>query len=343
MVTRAGLAELAAELRQQDPLLDTASVGIRSAHRWRRANGLGPIDPLLRDPAIGEIMMNGPGDVWIDRGNRPERSGIAVTEDDLGLLIERILDPLGLRVDQSSPVADARLGDGSRVNIIVPPLAIDGPTVTIRRFVDRGVPLSAFGDASLVAVLNELVVNRASMLVTGGTSSGKTTLLNALAALFDPQERLITIEDTAELQLEGHVVRLEAREANSEGVGEVTIRALVRNALRMRPDRLIIGEVRGPEALDLIMALNTGHRGSLATCHAAGPSAGLARLVALAMLGAVGPPAEALRSQLATAIDVVVQVDRFGPRRLVTEIVTVDDEADLATKVIWRRQPRPAS
>ena len=330
------LSQLTEEERRRHPLLDTASVGALAAGRWRRAHGFGPLDPLFDDPEVSEIMINGPGEVWVDRGARAERSGLTITDDELGLLIERILDPLGLRVDQSAPVADARLGDGSRVNVVVPPLAIGGPIVTIRRFSPRPVPVTAFGDTSMTAVLSRLVSERATILVVGGTSSGKTTLLNALGGLLDPEERLVTIEDTAELRLPGvNTVSLEGREANSEGVGEVPMRALVRTALRMRPDRLIVGEVRGPEALDLILALNTGHRGSMATCHANSPAAALERLVALAVMGAPGLSWESLRTQVASAIDAVVFVERFGARRLVGEIALVDDGPDLDTTSLW--------
>ncbi len=342
--TPVNLSDLTEEARSLNPLLDTASVGVMVASRWRRAKGFGPIDPLLSDPAVSEIMINGSGEVWVDRGEEVERSGITMTADEVGLLIERILDPLGLRVDQTAPIADARLPDGSRVNIVVPPLAIDGPVVTIRRFTERPVPVGAFGDRSLVAALSDLIGDRATILVVGGTSSGKTTLLNALGGLLDPEERLVTIEDTAELRLPGtNTVSLEGREANSEGVGEVTMRALVRTALRMRPDRLIVGEVRGPEALDLILALNTGHRGSLATCHANAPAAALERLVALAVVGAPGLSWESLRFQVATAIDAVVHVERIGPSRLVSEVAMVDDGPRLQTTPVWRRQPRLVS
>jgi pilus assembly protein CpaF len=331
------MRELVERLRSEHPLLDTASVGARAADQWRRSHGLGSLEALLHDPEIGEIMINGAGPVWIDRGLRAEPSGLTIDEHDLGLVMERILDPLGLRVDPSSPVADARLDDGSRVNIVVPPLAVDGPIVTIRRFTDRPLPLTAFGGPGLEVELRRLVADRQTVLVVGATSSGKTTLLNALGALLDPDERVVTIEDTAELRLPGaHVVRLEARDANSEGVGAVTLRDLVRNALRMRPDRLIVGEVRGPEALDLILGLNTGHRGSMTTCHAGSPGAGLERLVALGALGAAGIPVPALAAQVGTAIDAVVLVERCGSRRLVREIATVGHGPELTVETRWR-------
>jgi len=334
------LSSTVEQLRRDNPLLDTATIAALVARQRYRTQGMGPVEPLFSDPEVGEIMMNGAGEIWVDRGGGPERSGIAITDDELGLLIERILDPLGLRLDRSSPFVDARMDDGSRVNIIVAPLALTGPVVTIRRFSEQVLPLGAFGGLSLQAVLHRLLAERASLLVVGATSSGKTSLLNALAALLDPAERIVTIEDTAELRLPGrHVVGLEGREANSEGVGEVTLRSLVRNALRMRPDRLIVGEVRGPEALDLIMALNTGHRGSLATCHAGSSDAGLQRLLALAMLGSVGLPALSLRQQLGSAIDVVVHIERFGAQRLVTEIVAVDDGPELETTPLWTLDP----
>jgi pilus assembly protein CpaF len=319
-------AELIEAVRQLDPLLDTASVAALVIRAQQRSAGLGSIEPFLHDPTVTEVMINGPGPVWLDRAGQLQPTEVALDGHDIGLLIERILDPLGLRVDRASPYVDARLPDGSRVNVVVPPLAIDGPVVTIRRFSTHPVPLASFGQAEVVALVADLVIRRATILVVGGTGAGKTTLLNALGACLDPDERVVTIEDTAELRLPGrHVVRLEARLANSEGVGAVGLRALVRNALRMRPDRLVIGEVRGPEALDLVLALNTGHRGSLATCHASGPSGALRRLEILALLGGVELPATVIRSQLVAAIDVIVTVARVGDRRQITDVTEVID------------------
>jgi pilus assembly protein CpaF len=223
------------------------------------------------------------------------------------------------------------------VNVVVPPLAVDGPVVTIRRFARRAVPLTSFGRREVVELLTQATAARATMLVVGGTGAGKTTLLGSIGGLLDPDERVVTIEDTAELRLPGrHVVRLEAHPANSEGVGEVTLRTLVRNALRMRPDRIVIGEVRGPEALDLVLALSTGHTGSLATCHAGTPLAGLRRLETLAQLGGVDVPAGAIRSQLASAIDLVVHVARIGGERRITEVVEVAGDDEPRLHQLWR-------
>jgi len=245
-------------------------------------------------------------------------------------LIERIVSPLGLRVDRSSPMVDARLADGSRVNIIVPPLAIDGPCLTIRRFGARPVPLSAFGATDVVDLLLQAVIDRRNVLISGGTGAGKTTLLNAMAQGIRDNERVITIEDAAELRIAvKHVVRLEGRPANAEGVGRTTLRELVRNALRMRPDRIILGEVRGAEALDMLQAMNTGHEGSLSTCHANSPLDALARIETMVLMADVDLPLAAIRQQIASSIDVVVQIRRFpdGARRI-TEVAEVERDGN---------------
>lgn len=341
-------AELVEAIRHADPLLDTATVDtlVDRVRGRSHAGGLAALQPLLDDPAVTEVMVNGPGPVWVDRGGRPEPTELSLGRHDIGLLIERILEPLGLRVDRTSPWVDARLPDGSRVNVVVPPLAVDGPVVTIRRFAARPVPLASFGPPPLQGLLERAMAERRTILVVGPTGAGKTTLLNALAGSLDPDERVITIEDTAELRLPGrHVVRLEARPASSEGVGAIDLRALVRNALRMRPDRLVIGEVRGAEALDLVLALNTGHRGSLATCHASGPSGALRRLEALALLGGVDLPADALRAQLADALDLIVTVARLADgSRQVTAVTGVGDGdavepgQPIPTTPLWSRR-----
>jgi pilus assembly protein CpaF len=263
-------------------------------------------------------------------------TSVRLDAEDIQVITERILDPLGLRVDRSSPMVDARLPDGSRVNVVLPPLAIDGPVLTIRRFSPHTLPLSDFGPASLVELLEALVKVHASVLVIGSTGAGKTTLLNAMGQHLDPGERIVTIEDTAELRLTGrHVVRLESRPPNSEGVGEVSIRELVRNALRMRPDRLIVGEVRGGEALDLLLALNTGHSGSMATCHANSPRAALHRIRTLALLGGVELPVSAITPQVVGGFDVVVQVAKSQSGRAVQQIVEVQPGEQLETTELW--------
>ncbi len=318
-----------------DPLADTARTATEAARR-DRARGLGPLELLLADPDLTEIMVDGPGPILVDRDGRVEPSGFDLDAAELDLIIERILDPLGLHLDRSRPVVDARLADGSRVNIAIAPAAPAGPLVTIRRFSDRVLPLQAFGPDEVVELLRAVVEDRRTALVVGPTSSGKTSLLNALASVIGADERVVTIEDTAELRLVGpRVVALEARPPGREGVGEVTMAQLVRNALRMRPDRLVVGEVRGAEALDLALALSSGHHGSLATCHAGSATSALERLAVLARLGPASVPVEALRSLVAAAVDVVVTVDRRGPRRLVTAVDVVSDDPARAPLPIW--------
>ena len=296
------------------------------------AAGLGPLDALLGDPTIDEVMVNGPEAVWIERRGRIERTPTSFgSEADLMHAIERILAPLGRRVDEAAPLCDARLPDGSRVNVIIPPLALTGPCLTIRRFRRQGFSLDdlvAAGTlpAPLAELLADSVGGRASILVSGGTSSGKTTTLNALSGAIPDGERIVTIEDAAELRLrQSHVIRLEARPPNLEGSGEVTIRQLVRNALRMRPDRIVVGEVRGAEALDMLMALNTGHDGSLSTVHANSPADALRRVETLALMAGLGLPHGAVRDQVAGALELVVHQarDRDGARRVhsVAEVV----------------------
>ncbi len=283
----------------------------------RDSVGLGPLEELLADPAVEEVMVNGPDRVYVERRGVLEPTEVAFAdEEELRNAIERILAPLGRRVDELSPMVDARLADGSRVNVVIPPLAIDGPAVSIRRFgVRRPGPdeLVELGTLSPERrrLLEAAVAARRSVLVSGGTGSGKTTLLNALSSFVSPRERVVTIEDAAELRLQQpHVVRLESRPAGVEGRGEVTIRDLLRNALRMRPDRIVIGEVRGPEALDLLTALNTGHDGALSTVHANSPGDALARLETLALMAGVGLPHAAIAEQVRRGIDLVVQMER---------------------------------
>ncbi|MDQ3979733.1 MAG: CpaF family protein [Actinomycetota bacterium] len=283
-------------------------------------SGLGPLEPLLADPAVTDVMVNGPGRVWVERAGVVRRVPLDLDTAQIEHLIEKVVAPLGLRIDRASPYVDARLPDGSRVNAVVPPLAVDGPCLTIRRFGARTLPLSAFAGPPVAALLAWAVVARLNVLVSGGTGAGKTTLLNALGSNIPPGERVITVEDAAELRLPGdHVLRLEARPSNAEGAGEVKVRDLVRNALRMRPDRIIVGEVRGPEALDMLQAMNTGHEGSLSTCHANGPADALARVETMVLMGEVNLPLTAVRAQLQSAIDLVVQVARRpdGQRRVV--------------------------
>jgi pilus assembly protein CpaF len=297
----------------------------------RDSVGLGPLEALLADPAVEEVMVNGPGRVYVERRGLLELTDVAFeSEEELRNAIERILAPLGRRVDELSPMVDARLADGSRVNVVIPPLAIDGPALSIRRFgASRPGPDELVSSGTLTPaqrqLLEEAVAARRSVLVSGGTGSGKTTLLNALSGFIAAGERVVTIEDAAELRLQQpHVVRLETRPAGVEGRGEVTIRDLLRNALRMRPDRIVIGEVRGVEALDLLTALNTGHDGALSTVHANSPGDALARLETLALMAGVGLPHAAIAEQVRRGIDLVVHLRRQpdGARR-VSEIAEV--------------------
>jgi pilus assembly protein CpaF len=321
--------ELVAEEAAVLPSTDRAEIAARVV---RDSVGLGPLEILLADPRVEEVMVNGPDRVFVERGGRIEATSIGFAdEEELRNAIERILAPLGRRVDELSPMVDARLADGSRVNVVIPPLAIDGPALSIRRFgaerpgPDRLVELGTLGPGQRER-LEEAVQARRSVLVSGGTGSGKTTLLNALSSFVAADERVVTIEDAAELRLQQpHVVRLESRPAGVEGRGEVTIRDLLRNALRMRPDRIVIGEVRGPEALDLLTALNTGHDGALSTVHANSPRDAIARLETLALMAGVGLPHEAIAGQVRRGIDLVVHLRRMpdGSRR-VTEIAEVE-------------------
>jgi pilus assembly protein CpaF len=318
------------------------------AHRVAElAVGLGPLQPLLADPEVEEVMVSGTAPVWVERAGRLERTDAAFSSDaELREAIERILAPLGRRVDEAEPLCDARLPDGSRVNVVVPPLALDGPALTIRRFRPRGFApddLVAAGTLprALLDLLARAVRARCTLLVCGGTGSGKTTTLNALSSFVDPGERIVTIEDAAELRLhQPHVVRLEARPPNLEGRGEVTIRRLVRNALRMRPDRIVVGEVRGPEALDMLTALSTGHEGSLTTVHAGSPAEALRRIETLALMAGLGLPHAALREQVADAFDLVVCQARGadGARRVVSvaEVVRVAGGAAARELYAWR-------
>jgi pilus assembly protein CpaF len=310
------------------------------------ATGLGPLEPLLSDPRVDEVMVNGPDAVYVERRGRLERTGVSFgSEAELLHAIERILAPLGRRVDEAQPLVDARLADGSRVNAVIPPLSLSGPCLTVRRFRREGFSLrDLVAGGTLPPELGEFlalcVAARASVLVSGGTGSGKTTTLNALSGAIPGEERIVTIEDAAELQLrQRHVVRLEARPANLEGRGEVTIRQLVRNALRMRPDRIVVGEVRGAEALDMLQALNTGHDGSLTTVHANSPADALRRVETLALMAGVGLPHGAVREQVASALDLVVHQARLaGGTRVVeqvTEVVRVAGGA--GTRDLYRR------
>jgi pilus assembly protein CpaF len=319
-------ATLASLVRAEAPLLATEAVaGVVSRVR-ARIGGLGPLEPLLDDPAVSDVLVNGPGPVWVERAGRLVRTAVTLDRPAIDLLVERVVAPLGLRADRTAPVVDARLGDGSRVHVVLPPLAIDGPVVTIRRFGAAAVPLGDFCEPDVAGLLTSAVRSGLNMVVSGGTGAGKTTLLNALCRSLPDGERVVTVEDAAELRLPGdHVVRLETRPPSPDGPGAVDVRDLVRAALRMRPDRIVVGEVRGAEALDMLQAMNTGHGGCLSTCHANGPDDALRRLETMALLGAARVPLDAVRAQILGAVDLIVHVARTaaGARRRIASVAEV--------------------
>ncbi len=349
----AGDAALDAEVRS---LVEREAGSLPDAERQalcRRvlllATGLGPLEPLMADPSVDEVMVNGPAQVYVERAGKVHHTGVSFAgEAELMHAIERVLAPLGRRVDEASPMCDARLLDGSRVNVVIPPLSLSGPCLTVRRFRHEGFSLRELVErgtmpGEVAELLALCVAARAAVLVSGGTGSGKTTTLGALSGAIPGEERIVTIEDAAELRLrQRHVVRLESRPANLEGRGEVTIRQLVVNALRMRPDRIVVGEVRGPEALDMLQALNTGHDGSLTTVHANSPADALRRVETLALMAGVGLPHAAIRDQVASALDVVVHQTRLPDGSRVVE--SVSEVARVAggagTRELWSRGSR---
>jgi pilus assembly protein CpaF len=291
---------------------------------------LGALAALLADDDVSDIMVNATGGVWVERGGVLEPVELVLSEQAMALLIERMVGPIGRRVDRAAPFADGRLADGSRFHVVVPPAAVDGPHVTIRRFRARRVTLDELAEPPVARLLRRIVGERCNVLVSGATGAGKTTLLNALVAHAAPSERIVTIEDAAELQLAArHVVRLEARPGNAEGAGEIPLRSLVRNALRMRPDRLVVGEVRGDETIDMLQAMNTGHDGSLSTCHANSALDALRRVETMAVAAAPSLPLRALRELIAASLDIVVHVERTtsGARR-VAQVCEVQPPGD---------------
>jgi pilus assembly protein CpaF len=319
--------------------------------------GLGPLEPLMDDPEVEEIMVNGPGAVHVERQGRIVETDVSFgSDEELMHTIERILSPLGRRLDEAAPLADARLPDGSRVNCVIPPLSLDGPLLTIRRFRPQAFAAedlvgNGTVPAEALSFLRERVESCSNVVVSGGTGSGKTTLLNVLSSFVERAQRIITIEDAAELRLQQpHVLRLESRPPNVEGRGEVTIRQLVRNALRMRPDRIIVGEVRGAEALDMLQALNSGHAGSMTTVHSNSAADALRRIETLALMADVALPHVAVRQQLASAIDMVVHLERTssGARRVAEVVEVVRFASQVGVRPLYaleggalRRVPEP--
>jgi len=299
--------------------------------------GYGPITPLLADPDVSEIMVNGPYQIYVEKKGRLQKTDTFFRDDEHVMqVIERIVAPLGRRIDESVPMVDARLPDGSRVNAIIPPLALNGPTVTIRKFPTKRLEvqdLIEFGtlDKTMASFLDGCVKARLNMFISGGTGSGKTTLLNVLSTFIPQEERIVTIEDAAELKLsQEHIISLETRPANIEGKGAITIRDLVRNSLRMRPERIVIGEVRSAEALDMLQAMNTGHDGSLATGHANTPRDMLARLETMVLMSGMELPVRAIREQISSAIDIIVHQSRMkdGSRKIthITEVIGMEGD-----------------
>ncbi len=303
-------------------------------------SGLGPLQPLMSDTSITEIMVNGPKEIFVERRGKIEPAGVEFEDQaHVQKIIERIVSPLGRRCDEASPMVDARLPDGSRVNAVIAPIALRGPYITIRRFSATPLQVSdlvRFGSLSyaMASFLEAAVKGKANIIVSGGTGSGKTTLLNVLSSYVPEDERIVTIEDAAELKLtQTHVVPMEARPANAEGAGRITIRDLVVNALRMRPDRIIVGEVRSGEALDMLQAMNTGHEGSLTTAHANAPRDALSRLETMCLMSGMELPLSAIRVQIASAIDIIVQQARFrdGTRKVTSISEVVGMEGDVIT------------
>ena len=302
--------------------------------------GYGPITPLLNDPTVTEVMVNGPQQIYVERSGKIERTDKSFRDDRHILhIIDKIIAPLGRRVDESSPMVDARLPDGSRVNVIIPPLAIKGPTITIRKFSVNPYTLEdliSFGTLNhdLGKLLEACVRGRINIIISGGTGSGKTTFLNVLSSFIPHNERIVTIEDAAEITLrQEHVVTLESRPANIEGKGQVTIRDLVVNSLRMRPDRIVVGEVRSGEALDMLQAMNTGHDGSLTTIHANSTRDSLSRLETMVMMSGLELPSRAIREQIASAINLIIQTARYndGTRKVVKVTEVTGMESDVIT------------
>ncbi|MEC8590803.1 MAG: CpaF family protein [Planctomycetota bacterium] len=325
-------------------LCDTENALINRSERDRLVDevldetfGLGPLELILKDPEVSDILINGPRDIYVERCGKMEKSGVTFRDNNhLMQIIDRIVSKVGRRVDETCPMVDARLEDGSRVNAIIPPLALDGAAMSIRRFGSNPLQLEDLLDfkaltPEMVMFLEGAMKARLNVVISGGTGSGKTTLLNTLSSFIPNTDRIITIEDAAEIQLQqDHVVRLETRPSNIEGKGQVTATDLVKNCLRMRPERIIIGECRGPEALDMLQAMNTGHEGSLTTLHANSPRDAISRMETMIMMAGFEMPVKAMRSQISSAVDLIVQANRLqgGPRKVthITEVVGMEQD-----------------
>jgi pilus assembly protein CpaF len=340
----AGLRRIVAELGHELPSQERHEPLVQELAD--EAVGLGPLERLLGDPDVNEIMVVDPHTIFVERRGKMELTGLRFTDDDsVRAVIERIVTPLGRRIDESTPLVDARLRDGSRVNAVIPPLALRGPCITIRKFAKeplRMTDLESFGSVTtaMAHFLERSVKVRKNIVISGGTGSGKTTLLNVLSAAIPGHERVVTVEDAAELQLaQPHVVSLEARPPNLEGKGEYSIRDLVKNALRMRPDRIVVGECRGGEAIDMLQAMNTGHEGSLTTTHANSPREAVARIETLCLMAGLDLPVRAIRQQIASSIHLIVQQTRFsdGSRRVsnIAEVVGIDDTGEVELQEIF--------
>lgn len=307
------LGAVADAIEHLNPLVSPQHRSMLASQVRAELVGLGPVAALLELPGVTDVLVNGPGAVWVERAGQLELTGVTLSADDVYRLVERTLGPLGRRVDPAAPMADAAMADGTRVAVVVPPVALGGPVLAYRRFEVRAVPLHRLATPSQVAALEAALQARNNLIVFGGTGAGKTTLLDALCSRLPKSERLVVVEDTAELVPPGqHLVRLEARRANAEGAGSVDLGDLVRAALRLRPDRLVVGEVRGGEAADLVSALSTGHDGGLSTVHAGNPAEAMDRLESLTLLGAPGLGVTGIRRRLHAAVDVLVGVERRG-------------------------------
>lgn len=341
----AGPDDAAAVLRRlvsdEAPLLAGAAVS-RVVHELSAEFiGLGVLQQFWADPDVTDVMVNGGGAVWIERRGVLLDTGLLVGAEQVMAIAERVLGPLGLRVDRARPVADGRLSDGSRFHVVIPPIAVDGPSLSIRRFAAAGFTIDQLASPTAARTLRTAVQDRRNIVVFGPTGSGKTTLLNALAQAVTPGDRVVTVEDAAELRLDTpHVVRLESRPANGDGAGAVVLRDLVRAALRMRPDRIVVGEVRGPEAFDMVWAMSTGHRGSLSTCHAADPSDALDRLETFVAMADANLPFAVARRQVRSAVELLVGMDRFadGARRVrsIHRVVADRDETGVVLQALFQ-------